>query len=85
MVVLLPVVILLHFFVAMLLVQVPTPSIVSVAMLLVCDAYFLADPFRSPTLPLLAVIAFCMRYVFLVMRGLGHSLQIPCSVGNWLG
>ena len=52
------------FFVALLLVQVPTPSFVAVAMLLVCDPNFLADPFRSPTLPLLVVIAFCMRYVF---------------------
>ena len=33
-------------------------------MILVCDAYFLADLFGSPTLPLLVVVAFCMRYIF---------------------
>ena len=52
------------FFVALLLIQVPTLSFVAVAVLLVCDAYFLADLFRSPTLPLLVVITFCMRDVF---------------------
>ena len=52
------------FFVALLLVQVPTPSFVAVTMLLVCDAYFLADPIGSPTLPLLVVVPFCMEYIF---------------------
>ena len=52
------------FFVALLLVQVPTPSFVAVAMLLAFDAYFLADPFGYPNLPLLAVILFCVRHVF---------------------
>ena len=52
------------FFVALLLVQFPTPSFVEVAMLLVCDDYFPADPLWSPTLPLLVIIVFCMRYIF---------------------
>ena len=51
-------------FVALLFVQVLTPSFFAVAMIVVCDAYFLADPFGSPTLPLLVVVAFCMRYIF---------------------
>ena len=52
------------FFVAPLLVQVPIPSFISVAMLLVWYTYFLADPLGTPTLPLLVVISFFMRYVF---------------------
>ena len=52
------------FFVALLLVQVRTLSFVAVSMLLVCDAYFLADPFGSPTVTLLVVVASCMRYIF---------------------
>ena len=52
------------FFVAMLLIQVPTPSIVAVVVLLVVNTDIFTDPFRSPTLPLLVVVAFCMRYTF---------------------
>ena len=52
------------FFLALLLVQFPTPLFVAFTMLLVGSANLLTDPLRSPTLPLLVVIAFCMRYVF---------------------
>ena len=52
------------FILAMLLVQVPTPSTITVVMLLVGDTDLFKDPFRSPTLPLLVVVAFCMRYIF---------------------
>ena len=52
------------FFLALLLIQFPTLSFVAVAMLLVCNAYLLVDPFGSPTLPLLVVVEFCMRYIF---------------------
>ena len=52
------------FFVAIHLVQVPTPSIIAVGMLLVGDADIFTDPFRSPTLPLLVVVAFCVQYTF---------------------
>ena len=44
------------FFVALLLVQVFTPSLIEVAMLLVWYTYFLADPLGPPTLPLLVVV-----------------------------
>ena len=46
------------FVVALLLVQVPTPSFLVVTMLLVSYPYFLADPLKLPTIPLLVVIAF---------------------------
>ena len=46
------------FLLALLLLQFPTLSYVAVAMILVCDTYFPADPFGSPTLPLLFVVAF---------------------------
>ena len=62
------------FFLALILVQVPTPSFVAVAILLVCDAYFLADPFGYPTLPLLDVVAFCMRYIF--GRCVGKAISV---------
>ena len=52
------------FVVALLLVQVPKPSLVEVAMLLVRYPYFLAYPLGTPTLPLLVVIAFFMQYIF---------------------
>ena len=48
----------------MLLVQVPTPSFIAVVMFLVGNTDIFADPFWSPTLPLLVVVAFCMRYTF---------------------
>ena len=60
------------FLLALLLVQVPMPSFVAAAMLLVCNAYFPADPFGSPTLPLIVVVAFCMQYIF--WRCLGKSV-----------
>ena len=52
------------FFLAMLLIQVPTPSIVAVVVLLVGNTNIFTDPFRSPTLPLLVVVAFFMCYTF---------------------
>ena len=52
------------FFLAMLLVQVPTPSFIVVSMFLIGDANIFIDPFWSPTLPLLVLVAFCMRYIF---------------------
>ena len=52
------------FFVALLLVQVPIPLFIAVVILLVWYTYFLADPLRPPTFPLLVVIPFFMRYVF---------------------
>ena len=57
------------FIVALLLVQVPTPSLLAVAMILVRYPYFLADPLRPPTLPLLVVIAFFVQYIFWRCRG----------------
>ena len=56
-------------FLALLLVQFPTPSFVAFSMLLVGDANFLADPIRSPTLPFIFVIVFCMQYIFLQCVG----------------
>ena len=72
------------FFLALLLVQVPTPSSVGFAMLLVCDAYFLSDPFGSPTLPLLVVVAFCMRYIFwqLVGKAIAAKILAVRAVGR---
>ena len=52
------------FFLGMLLVQVPTPSLTAVTMLLLGDADIFTYPFRSPTLPLLVVVAFCIQYIF---------------------
>ena len=57
------------FLLALLLVQVPMPSFVAAAMLLVCNAYFPADPFGSPTLPLIVVS--CLAVVTLVWLWLG--------------
>ena len=48
----------------MILVQVLTPSVISVFMFLVGDINLFKDPFQSPTLPLLVVVAFCMQYTF---------------------
>ena len=42
----------------MLLVQVPTPSIIAVIMLLVGNTDLFTEPLWSPTLPLLVVVAF---------------------------
>ena len=52
------------FVVALLLVQVPTRSLLAFTMLLVRYPYFLADPLGPPTRPLFVVIAFFMRYIF---------------------
>ena len=52
------------FFIALLLVQVPTLSFVAFTMLLVGDTNLLAYPLRSPTLPFIVVIVFYMRYIF---------------------
>ena len=52
------------FFLDLLLVQVPTLSFVAVVVLLLGDADILKNPFWSPTLPLLVLVAFCMRYIF---------------------
>ena len=52
------------FVVALLLVQVPTPSFIAVTMLLVGYNNFFADPLGPPTLLFLVVIAFFMRYIF---------------------
>ena len=49
---------------AMVVVQVLTPSIIAVVMLLVGDADLFTDPLCSPTLPLLVLVVFCMRYTF---------------------
>ena len=65
-----------QFFVAMLLVQVLTPSIIAFVILLVGDADLFTDPFRSPTLPLLVVVAFCMRYTF--WRPVGKTIAVKC-------
>ena len=48
------------FVVDLLLIQVPTPSFLTVAMFLLRYPYFLAYPLGPPTLPLLVVIAFFM-------------------------
>ena len=61
------------FFLAMLLIQVPTPSFVAVNMLLVGDTYLLTDPFWSPTLTLLVVVAFSMWYIF--WRCVGNAIS----------
>ena len=68
------------FFLAMLIVQVPTPSFIVVTMFLVGVADLFTDPFRYPTLPLLVVVAFCMRYIF--WRRVGHSHQILCNADS---
>ena len=73
------------FLLALLLVQVPTPSFIAFFMLLVGDVDLFTKPFRSPTLPLLVLVAFCMRYIFLVTRGQGHSRRTLCSVDSWSG
>ena len=52
------------FFLAILLVQVPMPSIIAPAMFFVGNADIFTDPFRSPTLPLFVVVAFGMRHAF---------------------
>ena len=52
------------FFLALLFIQVPTLSFVAVAIILVCDTNLLTDPFWSPNLPILVVVAFCMRYIY---------------------
>ena len=71
------------FIVALLLVQVPTPSLLAVAMILVWYPYSLADPLRPPTLPLLVIIEFFIGLHFSAMHGLDLSLHIPCNVGSW--
>ena len=52
------------FFVALLLAQAPTPSFLEVAMLFVWYTYFIEYPLGPPTIQLLVVIAFFMRYIF---------------------
>ena len=52
------------FFLAMLLVQVPTPSTIPFVMLFIDNGDIFTEPFRSPTLPLFFVVAFGMRHIF---------------------
>ena len=52
------------FFLSLVLVQAPMLLSVAVAMLLACDAYFLAGPSGLRTLSLLVVVAFSMQYIF---------------------
>ena len=68
------------FFLATLLVQVPTPSFISVVMFLVGDADIFTDPFGSPTLPLLVVVAFLCGKLFLATRGQGHGRKTLCNI-----
>ena len=72
------------FIIAILIVQVPTPSFVTFAMILVGDVNLLADPLRSPTLPFLVVIAFCMRYIFwrCVGQAIAAKLFAVWTVGH---
>ena len=63
------------FFLAMLLVEVPTPSIIAVVMLFVGDTDIFTDPFWSPTLPLFVVVAFGMRHTFWIRMGKAISAK----------
>ena len=77
------------FFLTMLLVQVPTPSIIAVAMLFVGDVNLSTDPFRYPTLPLFVVVSFGMQHTF--WRCVGNAIaskffaiRTVCSVDVFL-
>ena len=48
---------------ASLLVQVPTPPFVTISALPVSDPYFLAHPFRHPSLPFFVIVAIFVRHV----------------------
>ena len=65
------------FFLGMLLVQVPTPSLTAVTMLLVGDADIFTYPFRSPNLPLFVVVAFDMWHTF--WRQVGKAIVAKFS------
>ena len=87
------------FVVALLLFQVPRPSCLAIAMLLVWYTYLLADPLMPPTFPLIVVITFFMRYIFrrcmgqaiayifLAMWAAGHIdipfVGLPAAASSW--
>ena len=52
-------------------------------MLLVCDDYFIADPVGSPTLSLLVVVEFFMRYIF--WRCVGKAIAAKFLAGWEIG
>ena len=72
------------FFLAVLLFEVPTTSFIAVVMFLVNDADLFTDPFRSPTFPLLVVVAFFMWYTFWqhVERAIATKLFVMRTVSR---